>query len=155
MIRQFQFETEIYESLSCVPMQARRKLDAVGIKIGLEQWQQLGRGERLMICHAPAAIADEIAALRLFIEEAILAHGGGKPKELQEEVRRAAEPPLSPPQQLIANARTLGVNLSKDEWDLLDDDERYALIKLGEGVKPSHNLKPALAELVTSRAKRA
>jgi hypothetical protein len=108
-----------------------------------------------MICHAPAAIADEIAALRLFIEEAILAHGGGKPKELQEEVRRAAEPPLSPPQQLIANARTLGVNLSKDEWDLLDDDERYALIKLGEGVKPSHNLKPALAELVTSRAKRA
>src|SRR5262249_52580966 len=41
MIRQFQFEAEIYQSLSCVPMQARRKLDAVGIKVHLAQWQQL------------------------------------------------------------------------------------------------------------------
>ncbi|MFI5351533.1 MAG: nitrate reductase associated protein [Candidatus Binatales bacterium] len=37
MIRQFRFEAEIYESLSCLPMQARRKLDAVGVKIGLAQ----------------------------------------------------------------------------------------------------------------------
>jgi hypothetical protein len=154
-MRQFQFEAEVYESLSCVPMQARRKLDAVGIKIGLEQWQQLGRGERLMICHAPAADRDEIAALRLFIEEAIRMRGGGNPKELTEEMRRGAQPPPSPPQQLVANASALGVRLANHEWDSLDDDERYALIKLGDGVKPSHNLKAALAELVTSRASRA
>ena len=55
MIRKFQFEAEIYDSLSCLPMAARRKLDELGIKIGFDQWQQLGRGERLMICHAPTA----------------------------------------------------------------------------------------------------
>jgi hypothetical protein len=33
-------------------MAVRRKLDRLGIKIGLEQWELLGRGERLMICHA-------------------------------------------------------------------------------------------------------
>ena len=56
MIRKFKFEEEIYESLNCLPMAARRKLDALGVKLSLAQWEQLGRGERLMICHAPSAI---------------------------------------------------------------------------------------------------
>ena len=47
MIRKFKFEAEIYESLNCLPMATRRKLDAVGIKLHLAQWEQLGRGERL------------------------------------------------------------------------------------------------------------
>jgi hypothetical protein len=151
MIRPFQFEAEIYRSLSCVPMQARRKLDAIGIKIGLDQWQQLSRGERLMICHAPASAPDEIAALRLFIEEATLARSGSKPKDLPEAARAGAQPPSAPPAQLIERARALGVVLTAETWNLLDDDERYALIKLGGDAKPSHNLKAALTELVTSR----
>ena len=69
MIRKFKFEAEIYESLNCLPMAARRKLDAVGIKLHLAQWEQLGRGERLMICHAPADSEEEQSALRTFIEE--------------------------------------------------------------------------------------
>ena len=53
IIRKFEFEADIYESLNCLPMAARRKLDALGIKVHLAQWEQFGRGERLMICHAP------------------------------------------------------------------------------------------------------
>ena len=34
MIRRFKFEDEIYESLNCLPMAARRKLDALGVKLG-------------------------------------------------------------------------------------------------------------------------
>ena len=34
-------------------MAVRRKLDRVGVKVGLKQWQALGRGERLAICHLP------------------------------------------------------------------------------------------------------
>jgi len=55
MIRKFKFEDEIYESLNCLPMAARRKLDALGVKLSLARWEKLGRGERLMICHAPSA----------------------------------------------------------------------------------------------------
>lgn len=146
MIRQFQFEAEIYQSLSCVPMQARRKLDAVGIKVGLAQWQQLGRGERLMICHAPANSPEECDALKLFIREATMARAGSPPKELSEEVRRGAMPPQAPPAQLIAHARELGTDLTQEKWNKLDDDERYALVKLGNVERPSHNLKSALAE---------
>ncbi len=149
MIRQFQFEAEIYESLACVPMQARRKLDAVGIKIGLAQWQQLGRGERLMICHAPANTPEECTALKLFIEEATMAKAGSAPKTLPEEARRGATPPKSPPQRLIANARNFGTDLTQDKWNALDEDERYALVKLGDVERPSHNLPSALKEFLS------
>ena len=148
MIRQFQFEAEIYESLSCVPMQARRKLDAVGIKIGLAQWQQLGRGERLMICHAPANSPEECAALRVFINEATMERAGSAPKELPEEVRRGANPPKSPPERLVAHVRALGRSLTQDNWNALDEDERYALMKLGDVERPSHNLPAAVAEFL-------
>ncbi|HUA36347.1 MAG TPA: nitrate reductase associated protein [Candidatus Binataceae bacterium] len=152
MIRQFQFEAEVYESLSCVPMQARRKLDAVGVKIHLAQWQQLTMGEKLMICHAPAELEDERVALRLFIEEVTLARSGSCPKELPEEARGSARPPLSPPHHLVANARELGVDLTQAAWNSLDDDERYALIKLGGEAKVSHNLKAALGEFLALHA---
>ncbi len=146
MIRQFQFEAEIYQSLACLPMQARRKLDAIGVKIGLAQWQRLGRGERLMICHAPANSPEECAALKLFIEEATMARAGSAPKELPEEKRRVAVPPKSPPDRLRANALRFGTEVTQEKWDRLDDDERYALVKLGDVERPSHNLPSALKE---------
>ena len=150
MIRQFQFEAEIYESLSCLPMAARRKLDSVGIKIGREQWQRFARGERLMICHAPADSESERAALQLFIEETTLARCGTKPKELPAEVREAARPPAAPPVQLVSNAAQLGTSITVESWGRLDDEQRYALIKLGGAEKPSHNLAPALKEFFSS-----
>jgi len=49
MIREFQFEDEMHTTLACVPMAVRRKLDRIGVKVGLEQWKALGRGERVAI----------------------------------------------------------------------------------------------------------
>ena len=147
MMRKFQFEEEVYESLSCLPMAARRKLDQLGIKIGLEQWQQLARGERLMICHAPTASEEEADALRLFINEVTLAKCGSKPKDLPEEKRQGVKPPASVPAQLVESAQASGVALTQAAWAALDDDQRYVLIKLGVE-KQSHKLKAALNEFV-------
>ena len=93
MIRKFKFEDEIYSSLSCLPMAARRKLDQLGLKIGFDQWQQLSRGERLMICHAPIASDDETEALRLFVHDVMKAKCGSPPKELPPEKRQGVNPP--------------------------------------------------------------
>lgn len=149
MMRQFGFEAEIYESLSCLPMAARRKLDRLGLKISLAQWQRLSRAERLMICHAPASTLDECEVLRLFIHEVTLARSGSSPTVLSDESRKEAEPVTEPPATLVTNANTLGVALTAKEWERLDDDERYALIKLGGGARPSHNFKTALHELLS------
>lgn len=150
MIRKFKFEAEIYESLSCLPMAARRKLDAIGIKIGLAQWEQLGRGERLMICHAPSASEEERDALRLFIEEVTVSRTGSAPKILPYEVRASANPPAKLPDLLARNARTAGAKLDDAAWSAMEDDQRYALMKLGNTEKPSHNFAAALAEFLPS-----
>jgi hypothetical protein len=146
MIRKFKFEAEIYDSLSCLPMAARRKLDALGIKLHLAQWGQFGRGERLMICHAPTASDEERNALRTFIEEAALARTGSPATALPDEARVAADPPAHPPRQLVRHARVFGVELDDKVWAALDDEQRYALMKLGDAKRPSHNLAPALQE---------
>ena len=146
MIRKFRFEAEIYESLSCLPMAARRKLDAVGIKLHLAQWERLGRGERLMICHAPADSEDERNALRTFIEEVALARTGSPAKILPNDARRSANPPNHPSQALVQHAQAFGFELNDKAWAILDDDQRYALIKLGDSETPSHNLELALQE---------
>lgn len=148
MIHQFKFEDEVHQSLSCVPMAVRRKLDCVGVKISLEQWQRLGRGERLAICHLPIASGEEVEALRLFIHEAVQNRCGTTPKELPAEARAAAEPPDAPPALLVERAQAAGITLGPREWERLDSDERYALIKLGGAREPSHNLLAGLNELL-------
>jgi hypothetical protein len=150
MIRKFKFEDEIYQSLSCLPMAARRKLDALGIKIGLAQWEQLGRGERLMICHAPSASEEERAALKMFIEEVTVARTGSAPKTLPDDVRASAYPPANPPDLLARNSRAAGIKLDDTAWASMDDDERYALMKLGNTEKVSHNFAAALSEFLPS-----
>ena len=148
MMRQFDFEAEIYQSLSCLPMAARRKLDRLGLKISLQQWQQLSRAERLMICHAPATMPEECEVLRSFIDEVALARSGLPPRPLADASRKEAEPATEPPAILVANADKFGFALTTRAWKRLDDDERYALIKLGGGSTPSHNFKAALEELL-------
>ena len=147
-MRKFQFEAEIYESLYCVPMAARRKLDRIGLKVSLEQWQRLTRAEHLAICYMPADTPDECEALREVITEMIKSRCGSAPKELPEESRLAASPPLAPPALLVERSREAGFELNGQRWLHLDEDERYALIKLGNEKTVSHNLPAALQELI-------
>ena len=56
-------------------------------------------------------------------------------------------PPKMVPPKLVESAQKSGVALTQAAWASLDDDERYALIKLGVE-KESHKLKAALDEFV-------
>jgi hypothetical protein len=148
MIRRFKFEDEVHHSLACVPMAVRRKLDRVGVKVSLEQWQTLAQHERLAICHLPTDSDEERNALKTFLEETVQARSGAAIKALSDEVKRSAEPPAAPPKRLVENAQSAGITLSQTVWERLDPDERYALIKLGGGAEQSHNFAAALHELI-------
>jgi len=151
MIRKFKFEDEMHESLQCVPMAVRRKLDRVGLKIGLEQWKSLDRGERLAICHFPGDSGEECDSLNVFIREAMNRRFGAEPKSLSNAQRASAEPPASPPSRVVANARAQGFNLTAEVWSRLDGDERFALMKMADAETPSHNLGAALKEFGVPR----
>jgi len=146
MIRKFKFEEEMHESLRCVPMAVRRKLDRVGLKIGLEQWKSLDRGERLAICHLPVDSPEECDALGVFLREAMQRRFGVEPKSLTDAQRASAEPPASAPARVVAHARAAGFDLNAASWSRLDAEERFALLKMGDAENPSHNLGAALKE---------
>jgi hypothetical protein len=144
MFRHFHFEEDIYCTLDCVPMTVRRKLDRIGLKVHLAQWQALGPGERLAICHLPADQADECEAMRTFVVEAVKRSSGVEPNDLPPDQCRTAEPPSEVPQSLMADAASAGAVLTQAMWDRLDGDERYMLTKLE---KRGDKLAIALREL--------
>lgn len=148
MIRRFKFEGEIPEELDCVPMAVRRKLDRVGIKLGLDDWKEMGRGERLALCHLPTNLEEECETMRVFIREAVQRRGAAEPRTLSEAERRSAEPPEAAPETLVERAQALGFALGEAEWDKFDSDQRYALMKLGAGESASHDLAAALTEFL-------
>jgi hypothetical protein len=150
MFRRFHFEEDIYCSLDCVPMTVRRKLDRIGLKVHLAQWQALGQGERLAVCHLPADSPEECDAMRTFIVEMVKRTCGVKPGELKPEQSSAAEPPKAVPPKLAADAATAGASLTQAMWDQLDGDERYMLTKLE---KRGDKLAIALRELFPEPAR--
>jgi hypothetical protein len=94
----------------------------------------------------PADSGEECDALAVFIREAMMRRFGVEPRQLSDSQRASAEPPASPPSQLVAHARGAGFDLSAAVWTRLDADEQFALMKMGDVAQASHNLAAALKE---------
>jgi hypothetical protein len=150
-MRRFGFEADIYETLSCVPMMVREKLDHVAIKISLEQWLKFALHERRQICALPIDTARDLRKLSDLIRRLVREHCGEEPSTLSADQRQAAFPTLELPAHLAANASALGFNLSRESWTLLAADERYALLKLGGGRRVRRNFEAALKEFLQGR----
>lgn len=133
-------------------MAVRRKLDRVGLKVSMGQWQALSQGDRLAICHLPSGSREECEVLETFVREAVQRQTGSDPSPLDAEQRALAEPPDKPPPQVVEHARTNGVALGPYEWSRLDDDERYALVKLAGNATPKQFFPAALKEILGRRA---
>jgi hypothetical protein len=71
---------------------------------------------------------------------------------------RFADRPIRPAdlaELLARNARAAGITLDDIAWAAMDEDQRYALIKLGNAEQPSHNFAAALEEFLSPRPLRA
>lgn len=132
-------------------MAVRRKLDRVGLKVSMQQWQALSQGDRLAICHLPSGSREECEVLETFVREAVERQSGSQPAALNGEQRTMADPPNKPPPPVVEHARACGVTLGPYEWSRLDDDERYVLIKLGGNAAPKEFFPAALKEIVGRR----
>jgi len=128
MFRRFEFEKDVYETFDLVPMAVRRKLDLLGLKLHLKQWQSLSRPERLIVCHFPVDCAEEIDVLAAFLREAVMRRDGSELKEIAPAVSDGqSKPNRIPPEaeQLMGQFK-----LSEQTWHRLDPDEQFALARL-------------------------
>lgn len=147
-MRRFAFEVDIYETLSCVPMAVREKLDRAAIKISLEQWNSFDIADRRRLCGYPLDSEQLIREFTETIRSLVMQQGGGEPPRLSREQQAAAFPTDRLPERVAANACALGFDLSPEVWTRLDDQERYALLKLGGGQRVKRNFEPALREFL-------
>nr|WP_036530997.1 nitrate reductase associated protein [Neosynechococcus sphagnicola] len=142
----FEFEADFVESLRCIPMAVRCKLDTCGIKLKLAQWHQFSQAERLALVELPCVTADEVQHYREQLQAWVVHYTGDRPSELA----IAAIPPWldvsAVPESVQQQAGCWGVVITQKKWAGLSALQRFALIKLAQSKHEHQNLLPALRE---------
>ena len=140
------FETDFVESLRCIPMIVRMKLDTCGVKLKLEHWNQFDHAQRQTLVTMPCESSQEIASYREYVQDLVTSKTGKPAKEL------AIDPlPLwlnthKVPETLKIQAANHQVEISLTQWSSLNPLQRFALIKLSRPSHENRNFIPALKE---------
>jgi hypothetical protein len=137
----FQFEQDFVESLRCIPMQVRYKLDSCGIKLKLHQWNQFTQSDREVLVTQPCdSVYGEM--LKTLIRD--------RTGETAAELAIDPSPPwldgTTIPESVQTKAEAVGVTLQAEQWDTLAPLKRFALIKLSRSGHENNNFLPALQE---------
>ena len=151
MGKNFEFERQLNADLSCPPLAARQKLDALGIKISRKQWLTLEMLERREITEMPADSAAERQHFAEFVKRAIEARSGEPVSQLSSAQQSAAVPTEELPPAISVQARELGFRLDAAAWRRLDYDQRYALLKFGNDERRVRKFTAALKEFLANQ----
>ncbi|MEH2290576.1 nitrate reductase associated protein [Nostoc sp.] len=142
----FEFEADFVDSLRCIPMQVRCKLDTCGIKLKLSDWNQMTTNERQALVELPCTTKTEIQSYREYIEQLIIQHTGTPAKKLPIEPHPAWLDSAIVPASLQEKAQEIGVTLTQQNWAGLTPLQRFALIKLSHPGHENKNFPRAIAE---------
>ncbi|MGJ3249827.1 MAG: nitrate reductase associated protein [Elainellaceae cyanobacterium] len=142
----FQFEADFVDSLRCIPMQVRLKLDTCGIKLKLHQWNQFTQDERQRLVESPCKTEAEILAYRAYLTQIIHERTGEAAKELTIDPTPPWQDDTQIPESIRAKVDELGVSLTPSQWAALDPLQRFALIKLSRSSHENSNFLPAMKE---------
>lgn len=140
----FRFEADFVDSLRCIPMAVRMKLDIVGIKLSLAQWHQFSSEQRQQLVEMPCGSPTEKNDYRSTLQNWILRETGKPAKEL-DSTSYPWESNLLP-KTVIDQASSLGYKFSQTQWAGLSPLQRFALIKLSRPGHENKNFEPALIE---------
>ncbi|ESA33214.1 chp02664-containing protein [Leptolyngbya sp. Heron Island J] len=141
----FQFEQEFIDSLRCIPMVVRLKLDTCGVKLKLNHWHQFTQTERQELVAMPCDTVSGIPAYRQHLQALVTRYTGQPAKEIDV----PAEPPwlqADVPEQVQMQAATYNLKITGDAWQSLTPGQRFALIKLSRPSHENRNFMPAMQE---------
>ena len=142
----FQFEADFIDSLQCIPMQVRLKLDTCGVKLKLAHWNKFNQQERQTLVDMPCTTDAESQGYRKFLQHLVTEKTGAPAKELLVD----ANPPWLNgsviPENVQEKATEFEVNLTVEQWKKLTPLQRFALIKLTRASHENSNFYPALQE---------
>ncbi|MGC4060780.1 MAG: nitrate reductase associated protein [Aquabacterium sp.] len=145
-IQFFRFEADFVDSLRCVPMIVRFRLDLCGIKLSLRAWNRFSVSTRARLATMRTTTPGEIDAYRDFLSAAILDVG-----EPVVPVAVDAQPAWMDTRQLpvVVTRKLDEMRLTLNgamSWAQLGPLQRFALVKLTRGGHENENFLPALRE---------
>lgn len=142
----FQFEADFVDSLRCIPMQVRYKLDTCGIKLKLSDWNHFTQAERQALVDKPCQQETEIQAYREFLQQLVQQRYGELPTELPIESHPDWMNTDTIPITIQEKAEEVGVNVTPQQWEKLTPLQRFVLLKLSRPSHENQNFVPALRE---------
>ncbi len=150
----FKFEADFVDSLRCIPMIVRLKLDTCGVKLKLAEWNRFTQAECEQLVELPCDRHSNIGTYRDYVSQLIFQHTGHEASLLSID----SQPPWSNdreiPESVITKAAEESVKIDLVQWANLTTIQRFALIKLTRSQHENNNFLPALREfsLLTSQA---
>jgi hypothetical protein len=142
----FQFEADFVDSLRCIPMQVRFKLDTCGIKLKLSHWSHFSPTDRQTLVEQPCTTKTEIQAYREFLQQLVKKYSDAPADELPVEPHPAWMDATTIPLILQEKAEEIGVNITLQQWVALTPLQRFTLIKLSRPSHENKNFLPAVQE---------
>jgi hypothetical protein len=142
----FDFEADFVDSLRCIPMSVRLKLDTCGVKLKLAEWNHFTKAECDRLVELPCERLEEIAAYREYLSQLIVSHTSHEPTLLAIDPTPAWLDRDAIPPSIVAKASEDRVELTLAQWQQLTPLQRFALIKLTRSTHENHNFVPAMKE---------
>jgi hypothetical protein len=142
----FQFEQDFVESLRCIPMQVRYKLDTCGIKLKLEQWNHFDGLDRQSLIDRPCEQPTHIDQYRQHLQALIQTRTGQTATALTIDPQHAWLDANTIPNDVQAKAAAVDITIKAEQWRSLQPLQRFALIKLSRSSHENSNFLPALQE---------
>ena len=146
MFHRFQYESEYYPTLSRLPLDVRRKLDLIGLKISLKDWLAFSLEERTVLCHLPTESTDEQRAFQAFLNFLSRKYLG-RPVQTAEPVTATLWNAATVPELVVLTSANANAAVALEEWAQWHDHDRYALYKTAMSAKQPEAFAQVLDEL--------
>jgi hypothetical protein len=142
----FQFETDFVDSLRCIPMQVRYRLDTCGVKLKLHQWNLFTLADRAELVDFDPQTELEIDQYQELLVNLIKERSGEEATLLTVATQLPWLNEAEIPTVLAEKISAADINFSLLQWQELTTLQRFALIKLSGASHEQNNFLPALRE---------
>jgi hypothetical protein len=142
----FNFEADFVDSLRCIPMVVRMKLDTCGVKLKLAEWNHFTKLECDRLVELPCVESAEIIAYRDYLTQLITQHTGQAASLLSIDPHPPWLNDREIPPSIQAKATEERLEITLAQWADLKPIQRFALIKLTRSTHENNNFLPALRE---------
>ena len=142
----FNFEADFVDSLRCIPMIVRLKLDTCGVKLKLAEWNHFSQPECEQLVELPCEESVDVAGYKEYVSKLIFQHTNNQASLLSIDPNPPWLNDREIPPSIVTKATEQQVNISLDRWRNLTPLQRFALIKLTRSQHENNNFLPALIE---------